>query len=130
MYRAVTHNIQVTVSPSFLADQSKPEEHQFFWSYTVEITNLGEETVQLISRHWKITDARGRLQEVKGPGVIGQQPILAPGDSFRYTSGCPLETAEGIMVGAYHMIYADGKSFRVDVPAFSLDGPQTHRTLN
>ncbi len=130
MYRAITRNIQITVVPNFLPEQSKPEAHQFFWSYTIEITNLGRVAVQLISRHWKITDALGRLSEVKGPGVIGQQPIIGPGDSFRYTSGCPLETAEGIMSGSYQMLAQDGKTFDVEVPAFSLDSPSPKRTLN
>ena len=130
MYQTVTHNIQVTVAPHFLADQSKPEEHQFFWSYTIEITNLGEEPVQLISRHWKITDGLGRLHEVKGAGVIGQQPVIAPGETFRYTSGCPLETHEGIMAGTYQMLSAAGQSFTVEVPAFSLDSNTSRRVLN
>lgn len=130
MYRAVTQNIEIKVAPRFLVDQSKPEEHQFFWSYTIEITNLGEETVQLISRHWKITDGMGRLHEVKGAGVIGQQPVIAPGDSFRYTSGCPLETPEGIMAGSYQMLSETGRSFNVEVPAFSLDSSTEKRLLN
>ena len=130
MYRAITQNIQITVAPSYLADQSNPEEGQFFWAYTVEIANLGERSVQLISRHWRITDANGRLQEVKGAGVIGQQPVIPAGESFRYTSGCPLETPEGIMVGSYQMITEDGDSFTVAVPAFSLDSPLLKRTLN
>lgn len=130
MYEAVTQDIKVTVSPQFLPDQSDPDKHQFFWSYTIEILNLGNETVQLISRHWQITDALGRLQEVRGPGVVGQQPVIAPGERFRYTSGCPLETSEGIMVGRYQMRRSDGAAFEVQVPAFSLDSGERPRRLN
>lgn len=130
MYRAVTRNIEVKVDPRFLADQSIPEEHQYFWSYSIEITNLGDETVKLISRHWKITDGLGRLHEVKGAGVIGQQPVIEPGSTFRYTSGCPLETPEGIMAGTYQMLSETGQSFEVEVPAFSLDSDTKKRLLN
>lgn len=130
MYEAVTHDIKVTAKPSFLADQSDPDKHQFFWAYTIEIVNLGARSVQLLSRHWRITDATGRMQEVKGPGVVGQQPVIEPGESFRYTSGCPLETAEGIMAGSYEMRRDDGRILTVTVPAFSLDSGLQPRTLN
>ncbi len=130
MYRAETRNIQVTVTPSFMAEQSKPRSRQFFWAYTVEIINLGEETVQLHAREWRITDGDGRLQQVNGLGVIGQQPVLPPGGRFEYTSGCPLTTPEGIMNGAYEMITDGGEHFKVEIPAFSLDSPHAHRTLN
>ena len=130
MYEAVTRDIKVTASPSFLADQSNPDKQQYFWSYTIEIANLSSTSVQLMSRHWKITDATGRLQEVKGPGVVGQQPVIQPGESFRYTSGCPLETPEGIMVGTYAMRGSDGEAFTVAIPAFSLDSGLVRRTLN
>ena len=129
-YQALTHDIKVEVTSNYLADQSAPEKRQFFWSYTIEISNLGADTVQLLSRHWKITDANGRTHEVKGPGVVGQQPTLRPGESFRYTSGCPLETPEGIMVGTYEMLGGDGTRFEVAIPAFSLDSYQSGRTLN
>lgn len=130
MYRAVTRNIQVTVLPEFLADRSDPSESQFVWAYTIEIANLGDIDVQLVSRHWRITDGEGRLDEVRGPGVVGEQPILKPGDSFRYTSGCPLRTPSGIMTGSYHMIDGNGAAFDIDIPAFSLDSPFARRVLN
>jgi ApaG protein len=129
-YRAITRNIEVTVEPRFMDEQSNPDSAQFFWAYTVEIANHGSETVQLQSRHWRITDGQGRSQDVRGPGVVGEQPVLNPGDSFRYTSGCPLETPDGMMVGSYTMVADGGESFEVDIPAFSLDSPFTHRTLN
>ena len=130
MYRAVTRNIQVTVTPAFMEAESSPADGRFFWSYTVEIVNLGDETVQLKTRHWRITDARGRLQEVRGEGVVGKTPILRPGERFDYTSGCPLPTAEGIMAGEYHMVTDRGEAFSVAVPAFSLDSPHARRVLN
>jgi ApaG protein len=114
----------------FLPDQSDPEEERFFWAYTIEIVNLGHRTVQLMSRHWRITDAHGRLEEVRGPGVVGEQPILAPGGSFRYTSGCPLATSSGIMVGSYRFVDEAGRSFEAAIPAFSLDSPNAARVLN
>ncbi len=130
MYRATTNDIQVTVLPRFLADQSRPEESRFFWAYQVEISNLGSTPVQLVSRHWKITDAHGRLHEVRGPGVIGEQPVIAPGESFTYTSGCPLETSQGFMAGSYDMKASDGRMFKAEIPAFSLDSPEQGRILN
>ena len=130
MYKAVTHDIQVTVLPDFLAEQSDASENRYVWSYTIEIANLGELTVQLVSRHWIITDANGRREDVQGPGVVGEQPILRPGDAFRYTSGCPLSTPSGIMVGTYRMVDEDGRSFDIDIPAFSLDSPFSRKVLN
>jgi ApaG protein len=130
MYKAVTRNIQVTVLPEFLPDRSEPEEGRFFWAYTIEIANLSETTVQLKSRHWRITDADGHTEDVRGPGVVGEQPILNPGDCFRYTSGCPLSTPSGIMAGSYRMVADTGESFEVDIPAFSLDSPHVKRVLN
>jgi ApaG protein len=129
-YQAITRGIQVSVEPRFLPEQSDPDTGQYFWAYTVEIANHGSETVQLRSRHWKITDGFGRLQEVRGPGVVGEQPILNPGDSFRYTSGCPLETSDGMMSGIYWMETGPGQGFEVEIPAFSLDSPFTRRTVN
>jgi ApaG protein len=129
-YRAVTRGIEVTVEPRYLDDQSNPETAQYFWAYTIEISNHGRETVQLRSRHWRITDGAGRFQEVKGPGVVGEQPILNPGDTFKYTSGCPLETPDGMMAGSYHMVTEEGERFEVEIPAFSLDSPFTRRTVN
>lgn len=130
MYKAVTHNIQVTVLPEFLPDRSEPDEGRFFWAYTIEIANLGDSTVQLKSRHWRITDARGHTEEVRGVGVVGEQPIISPGDSFRYTSGCPLTTPSGIMAGSYRMASETGEVFDVEIPAFSLDSPHAKRVLN
>jgi ApaG protein len=130
MYRAVTRHIQVTVTPAFMAAESSPDDGRFFWAYTVEIVNLGAETVQLKTRHWRITDAGGRLQEVRGVGVVGKTPVLKPGERFEYTSGCPLATPEGIMAGVYHMVTQDGEPFTVTVPAFSLDSPHARRVLN
>ena len=130
MYRAVTRNIQITVEPRFIPEQSDPGENQFFWAYTIVIANLGGESVQLRNRHWKITDGKGQLHEVKGAGVIGKQPVLEPGESFEYTSGCPLTTPQGIMAGSYEMRSARGERFNVEVPAFSLDSPHVKRVLN
>jgi ApaG protein len=130
MYTAVSHQIKVTVRPKFLAEQSEPEESRYFWSYTIEIANDGDRTVQLTHRHWKITDANGRREEVQGPGVVGEQPKLKPGAAFSYTSGCPLRTPSGIMVGTYRMIDESGAVFDVAIPAFSLDSPYAKRVLN
>jgi ApaG protein len=130
MYTAVTRDIQITVMPQFVAERSEPEEGRFFWAYTIEITNLGRETVQLTARHWVITDGNGVVEEVQGPGVVGEQPVIPPGEAFRYTSGCPLTTPSGIMVGTYRMLDASGRPFEVDIPAFSLDSPFAKRVLN
>ncbi len=123
MYEKTTRNILVTVQPFYLEEQSAPEEDRFVWAYRVNIANRGGETVQLLRRHWRITDRLGRLQEVEGPGVVGEQPVLKPGESFEYTSGCPLPTPSGIMVGTYQMTTTGGEHFDIDVPAFSLDSP-------
>jgi ApaG protein len=130
MYQAVTQNIQVTVEPQFLPDESDVDGGHFFFAYSVEIANLGRAIVQVRSRHWHITDGLGRVQEVEGDGVVGEEPILHPGETFRYISGCPLETPTGIMVGHYGVETLDGKRFKVDIPAFSLDAPFYERTLN
>jgi ApaG protein len=130
MYRAVTRKIEVTVTPRFLPERSSPANGYFFWAYTIDITNLGGETVQLKTRHWRITDANGKLQEVRGPGVVGEEPVLKPGASFEYTSGVPLPTPSGFMVGSYGMITAKGEHFDIDVPAFSLDSSYAERTIN
>jgi ApaG protein len=130
MYKAVTRDIEVTVEPDFLPDHSSPEERRWVWAYSVEIRNLGQETVRLRNRHWTITDENGQVEEVHGPGVVGEQPVLRPGGSFSYTSGCPLTTPSGIMVGQYEMERADGERFMVDIPAFSLDLPDHVPTVN
>ena len=130
MYRAVTRQIEVTVEPNFMPGRSSAAEGQYFWSYTIVITNSGEETVQLRTRHWIITDASGRRQEVRGEGVVGEQPKLAPGECFQYTSGVPLPTESGFMTGRYQMVTDRGERFEIDVPTFSLDSPNAKRTLN
>jgi ApaG protein len=130
MYRAVTRDIEVTVSPKFLPERSAPEKGHFFWAYTIAITNLGDRTVQLMTRYWHITDAQGRMQEVRGAGVVGEQPVLEPGESFEYTSGVPLPTSSGFMTGSYGMVTPEGDHFDIEVPAFSLDSAQGARTIN
>lgn len=130
MYRAVTRRIEVTVEPHFMPERSSAEHSHYFWSYTIVITNSGNETVQLRRRHWIITDASGRQQEVRGEGVVGEQPVLAPGERFEYTSGVPLSTASGFMTGRYQMVSESGEKFEIDVPTFSLDSPQGKRVLN
>ena len=130
MYEAVTHQVKVTVEPTFDPERSDPDERRYFWRYAIEIVNLGASPVTLIERHWRITDANGRQQEVRGPGVVGEQPTIPPGRSFRYTSGCPLTTPSGLMVGEYRMVDPNGRSFEVSIPAFSLDCPDGKRVLN
>ncbi len=130
MYRSVSNNIKVTLRPKYLAERSEPDEDRYFWSYTIEIANDGDRTVQLTHRHWQITDANGHREEVRGPGVVGEQPKLKPGDAFSYTSGCPLRTASGVMVGTYRMVDESGRAFDVAIPAFSLDSPHARRVLN
>lgn len=130
MYRATTQAIQVTVEPHYLDDRSEPDDGEFFWAYTIEILNLGTETVQLLRRHWTITDGNGHLDEVEGEGVVGEQPVLGPGESFEYTSGVPLPTPTGIMTGSYKMVSQKGDTFDVEVPPFSLDSPYMNRSVN
>lgn len=129
-YTETTRSITVTVEPTYLEDQSAPGENRYVWAYRVRIENGGGETVQLRRRHWRITDAMGRVQEVRGPGVVGEQPILAPGQAFEYTSGTPLSTPSGIMVGSYEMETRQGESFAIAIPAFSLDSPHQAVRLN
>jgi len=130
MYETTSHEIRVSVEPAYVIEHSSPSEGYFFWSYTVEIANLGEQTVQLKSRYWRITDANGAVQEVRGAGVVGEEPVIEPGDSFRYTSGAPLTTSSGIMTGCYQMETPSGESFNVDIPVFSLDSPFEPQTVN
>jgi ApaG protein len=130
MYSEITRSIKVSVEPFYLEDQSSPAEDRYVWAYHVRIENRGLETVQLRNRHWQITDGRGQMQEVRGAGVVGEQPVLAPGQSFEYTSGTPLPTPSGIMVGSYEMETRGGDSFWVRVPAFSLDSPHQAVRLN
>ncbi len=130
MYKATTRDIQVTVTPRFHPERSSPEDGQYFWAYTIEIANLGDETVRLKTRHWRITDAVGRMQEVRGAGVVGEQPVLRPGQVFQYTSGVPLPTASGFMTGSYGMETIGGEPFEIAIPTFSLDSPTEARTIN
>jgi ApaG protein len=130
MYRAVTHDIEVRVEPFYLEDRSSPEDNRYVWAYRITLTNNSAETVTLLARYWHITDALGRVEEVRGAGVVGEQPELHPGDSYQYTSGCPLTTPSGIMVGRYTMQNERGMTFEVDIPAFSLDVPGGKRSVN
>ncbi len=130
MYRQVTHDIAVSVEPVYLDHQSEPDESRYVWAYRIVIENQSEQSVQLQSRYWKITDQNGKVDEVRGPGVVGEQPILNPGDSYSYSSGCPLTTPSGTMVGRYQMRSEDGRDFEIDIPAFSLDIPGGKRVLN
>ena len=130
MYEAITRSIAVAVTPNYSPERSSPSNGYFFWTYTINITNRGAETVQLKTRHWRITDAQGRLQEVRGAGVVGEEPVLKPGENFEYTSGVPLPTPSGFMTGTYGMVTAAGETFDIDIPAFSLDTPQRERTIN
>jgi ApaG protein len=129
-YRAITKGIAVSVLPTYLEAQSSPDSSQYFWAYRVIIENQSQETVQLLSRHWMITNARGDLSEVKGPGVVGEQPVLKPGESFEYTSGVPLNTASGMMGGAYQITSESGEQFDIEIPTFSLDRPNQGVLLN
>ncbi len=129
-YSAETDGVVVRVQPSYLAAQSDPEANHWVWAYQIEIVNLTGTPLQLVARRWTITDALGRVEEVRGSGVVGEQPVIEPGDSFAYASGCPLTTPSGSMVGAYFMQDPEGHMFEVAVPHFSLDVPDARRTLN
>ena len=122
---AITRGIRVQVESRYAPEHSDPQKQQWFFYYTIQITNQGTDTVQLISRHWIITDANGEVEEVKGLGVVGKQPVLAPGQAFRYTSGCPLSTPFGSMKGTYQMVTADGGQFDLEIAAFTLSEPYT-----
>ena len=130
MYTKTTKGVRVTVEPRYLEDRSDPAERRFFWAYTVEIANSGDAAVQILARHWTITDQNGRREDVRGIGVVGEQPVITPGSSFSYTSGCPLPTPSGMMVGTYQAIADGGEVFTVAIPAFSLDLPGAKPTLN
>lgn len=129
-YERVTRGIRVQVDPYYLDDQSDPDEPRYVWAYTVRIDNQSEDVVQLKTRHWKITDAMGITDEVDGDGVVGEQPVLKPGEGFEYTSGAPLTTPSGLMVGCYGMTTPGGETFDVDIPAFSLDSPYELRQIH
>ena len=129
-YKAITRGIAVSVEPSYLEANSSPGNSQYFWAYRVTIENQGRETVQLLNRHWMITNARGEFTEVKGAGVIGKQPFLKPGESYTYTSGAPLNTPSGMMGGSYQMESDRGEGFDIEIPTFSLDCPDQDVLLN
>lgn len=130
MYSSTTQEVTVSVEPTYLSGESVPEQNIYVWSYKVRIENNGGNTLQLKTRHWKITDSYGRVQEVHGPGVVGEQPVLKPGEAFEYTSGTPLSTPSGIMVGTYAMQMTDGTVMDIAIPAFSLHTPDMARRLN
>ena len=130
MYTKITKGIRVTVEPSYMEDRSDPDERPLFWAYTIEIANGGKTPVQILARHWIITDQNGKREDVRGIGVVGEQPVIGPGASFSYTSGCPLATPSGIMVGTYQAIDDSGEMFTVAIPAFSLDLPEARPVLN
>ena len=130
MYSKTTNKINITVKPIYLDDQSEPKEGHFVWAYKITINNTGEETVQLKNRYWKIIDSGGNTKEVKGAGVVGEQPVLKPGEKFEYTSGTPLSTPSGFMHGYYEMVYVDGKKFDVEIPKFSLDSPHASNQIH
>lgn len=129
-YETETWGVTVRVLPEFIDERSQPSSRQYFWRYTVEIENGIDENIQLISRHWIISDAKGRRQDVKGDGVVGEQPILAPGERYVYASGCPLGEPSGMMMGSFTMRRDDGEEFNVSIPAFSLDSPHNRAVLN
>ncbi len=130
VFECVTHGVCVRVAPHYRAEQSNPAEQYFFWSYRVEIENRGTIPVQLRSRHWQITDGQGRIQDVRGAGVVGEQPLLMPGQRFEYTSGAPLPTPTGFMTGTYQMQTPSGERFDVAIPVFPLDQPEIPRRLH
>jgi ApaG protein len=122
---ATTRGVRISVLSEYAPDRSRPGQQQWFFLYTITIANDGPDTVQLISRHWIITDGSGHVEEVKGPGVIGQQPVLEPGESFTYTSGCPLSTPFGKMEGTYQMLTKSGQAFDATIAPFTLSEPYT-----
>jgi ApaG protein len=130
MYEQETLGLVVRVAPEFVAEQSIPHEGRYVWAYTVEIENRTGVPVQLMSRYWRITDENGHTQEVRGQGVIGEQPVIAPGERYSYTSACPLAAPSGVMMGAYSMQSGDGDNFDIIVPTFSLDSPYNARRVN
>lgn len=135
MYHEITHGILISVMPVYIDERSKPEDNLYFWAYRVVIKNNSTQTVQLLSRYWRISDGVGNIEVVEGEGVVGEKPILEPSGQFEYTSGCPLATPSGIMVGTYTMkIVNNGEqtseSFKVNIPAFSLDLPDAAYIIN
>lgn len=130
MYEKVTRGVRVRVRPQFIEDQSDPDANRYLWAYTIDISNEGSVPVRLKTRYWRITDEAGRVEEVSGPGVVGETPHLTPGATFTYTSSCPLSTPSGIMVGSYRMVTDHDEILVVDIPAFSLDSPYARRIMN
>lgn len=130
MFKATTHDVSVTVMPVYIDERSNPAASQYFWAYRVAIENNSDQTLQLLTRYWHITDSNGHVEEVSGDGVIGEQPIMKPGENFSYTSGCPLQTPSGIMVGHYMMQNEIGKMLKVEIPAFPLDLPDISPVIN
>jgi ApaG protein len=130
MYQQKTRSIEISVEPFYVDEQSSPSSSRFVFGYRVKIDNQGHEAVQLMNRYWQITDALGRTVEVEGPGVVGEQPLIEPGDHFEYTSGTPLGTPSGVMLGRYQMVTESGETFDADVPAFSLDAPGAQMRMN
>ena len=130
MFSKTTNNINVSVKSYYLEEQSEPDEQHYVWAYQVTINNIGQQTVQLKKRYWKITDSNGDNKEVRGAGVIGEQPILRPGEKFEYTSGTPLSTPSGFMEGYYEMETKDGNRFDASIPLFSLDSPYISNQIN
>lgn len=122
-HNATTRGVTVRVSVSFLPEQSEPAKGRWFWAYHIRLENEGDQAVQLLTRHWLITDGRGARHEVRGEGVVGEQPVIEPGQSYDYVSGCPLHTPTGAMEGSYHMVAGDGSSFEAAIPRFPLVGP-------
>jgi ApaG protein len=125
-----TDDIRITVIPFYLEEYSKPDDSHYMWAYNVTIENRGDKKVQLLHRHWIITDGKGQTEQVRGDGVVGEKPVLAPGEAFQYTSGCPLRTSSGFMGGSYDMVTEDGSSFRATIPTFSLDTPDRLRVTH
>lgn len=130
MYRQETHGVLIKVEPCFLDEESDPDSNRFVWAYTVVIENHGSEPVQLLEREWRITDAHNRTEIIRGPGVVGEQPVIEPGGHFQYTSGAPLATASGFMSGAYTMARRSGERFDAVIPDFALDSPFNAMTLH
>jgi ApaG protein len=130
VYTQTTNDIQVSACSYFIDTESDPEENQYVWAYKITIENKGNKVIQLTKRHWLITDGFGRLQEVHGTGVVGECPILKPGDVYEYTSGTPLSTPSGMMRGSYHMETPEGETFDVIIPTFSLDSPHQEISIN
>ena len=131
MYAQTTNGIEVSVTPIYLEDESRPDENHFFWAYRITIANNSDSPVKLLTRYWRIVDGTGRVEEVYGEGVIGEQPLIKNGGSYQYTSGCPLATPHGIMSGHYTMRTTSNELLQVNIPAFSLDIPgNSQRTLN